>query len=89
MLGRSRKTKTSKTPEGRSATFGVQGLGFFVPLFFLTSIAERFLSAFPLKNQFFEPSREVLLGGLFFFSDFFLKCFFLFFHVVFLFFSVF
>ena len=38
---------TSKTPEGRSATFTVQGLGFF--FFwedFLTSIAARFLVTF-------------------------------------------
>ena len=33
--------KSSKTPERRSATFGVQGLGFFSP--FLNSIAARFL----------------------------------------------
>ena len=34
---------------------------------FLTSIAARFLVTFLKQNQFFEPSREVLLGGLFFF----------------------
>ena len=32
--GRSRKTKTSETPEGRSATFKIQGLVFFSFSFF-------------------------------------------------------
>ena len=52
---------TSKTPEGRSATFRVPGFSIFR---FFTSIAARFLVSF--LYIFFEPSREAPLGGLFF-----------------------
>ena len=64
------KRHTSKTPEGRSATFRVQGLGlvslFFLFFFlysgapnliFLASIAAGFLATFLIKTQFVEPSR--------------------------------
>ena len=54
---------TSKTPEGRSATFRVQGLCFFLIFSlgcykseFLASIAARFLVKFLLKKSFFEPN---------------------------------
>ena len=58
--------KTSKTPQGRSATFRVQGLGFF-----FASIAARLLVSFFFlqKKKSFEPSREegYSIGGPFFF----------------------
>ena len=45
---------------------------FFFSIFFLASVAARFQVTFLLKKTcFFEPSRRVLLGGLFF-------CFFVF-----------
>ena len=62
-----KKIDTSETPEGRSATFGLQGSVFFFFFFlsFLTSIAARFLVTFlQTKKSFFEPSREVPLAGL-------------------------
>ena len=46
-------TITSKTQEGRSATFRVQGLDFY-----LASIAARFLVPFFLKKKFFETSQK-------------------------------
>ena len=73
--------KTSKTPEGRSATFRVQGLVFYFFFF-----AARFLVT--LKKTFFEPSHRVHPEGLFFsffsFFDFFCFLnFFDFFRIVF------
>ena len=63
--------------KGGSATSRVQGLGFcfIFPLFsflelkiqFFASIAARFLVTFFQKNQIFEPSRGIPLGGLLFF----------------------
>ena len=41
--------KTSKTPDGRSATYRVQDF-FWIHSLFLTSIAARFLVTFHLKN---------------------------------------
>ena len=61
-------------------------------VFFMASIAARFLVTFLLKKSFFGPSREVPLGGLFsffysfFFSrvlSFFLLFIFSFFHFLF------
>ena len=49
---------------------------------FLTSIAARLPVAFFKQNQFFEPSREVLLGCLFFFLLFFFSSNFGFFDFV-------
>ena len=51
--------QTSKTPEGRSATFRVQALvfSFFLIFHFLTSIAARFLMTFLLKKKTFFLSR--------------------------------
>ena len=83
---------TSKTPEGRRATFRVQGLGvvlcflFFFGerggvacLFFLTSIAARFIvQFFRRKSVFLSRLGRYLLGGLFF--DF-SHCFFIFWSV--------
>ena len=65
-------TSVDKTPEGRSATFRVQGLGCFFQF---------------EKNVFFEPLRGHSPGGFFstFFDvfDFFLTFFFVSFFVVF------
>ena len=58
-----RKEKTNMTSEGRSATFRIQGLGFFLFFMFLTSIAARVLVTFLTKNHLFELSRGVPLLG--------------------------
>ena len=80
-LSRVVSLSASKTAEGRSATFRVQGLGCFSLSFliFLTSIAARFLVFFPQKTTFFEPSRGgwVPHADFFFFSFFIFPCFFL------------
>ena len=47
-LRRGRTPRTSKTPEGRSATFGVQGLVFFLMFFFFF----HFLTSRPLFSFF-------------------------------------
>ena len=62
--------QTSKTLEGRSATFTVQGLVFFLYIFhFLTSIAARFVVTFLNKKSFFlSRLGAVPFGGLIFFS---------------------
>ena len=70
--GNDNEKKTSKRPEGRSATFKVQGLVFFFFLFFFSFDSFDLNSCtiscnFSLKKHVVEPSRGrcVPLGGLF------------------------
>ena len=100
-----RTLNTSKTPAGWSATFKAQGLGVFFSFVFLSYfwmclMCFLIVSFFDLncctiscnissKKKFFEPSREVPLGGHFFFFILWFSCLFLlflkkhFFHLIF------